>query len=271
MDHVLFGLVRASTARVFMEDVLCGRRIVYHHLPHCINVSIKRAVRLAYPNSYVSLPPLASMQAHKVAKIGQTHALKEETDYIRRCEVLFYNLYHDVRCLAGNFPFSIQAHTRFSNQYRFITSLLDPVDFMWHAYVYYQKIQLPHAAGSIDEFLEHDIAKQIGSMYVRFYFGRFLPMIEVERTHLNEALRNMEKCTLVGDLAKPAEFYRLLMSIIRPSLIERLIPRRLENQASVTQSLDRSTLARIGALSEPNIEIYDYAQKYLMNRLNHAV
>jgi hypothetical protein len=142
---------------------------------------------------------------------------------------------------------------------------------MLRAYAYYHARHLPCAAGSIDEFLEHEIAKRIGSMYVRFYCGQFLPTIEVERAHLDEALRNLAKCTLVGDLRKPAEFYRLLMSIIRPSLIERLIPRRLENQASVAQSLDRSTLARIGALSEPNIELHDYAQKHLMNRLNHVV
>jgi hypothetical protein len=200
----------------------------------------------------------------------QSNEVDLHEDYTFRREALLYNLYHDVRCIAGNFPFSTEAYMRFSGTYRFITTLLDPIDFMVWAYTNRHMKRLPCAQGSLEDFLEHDFAKQVGSMYVHFYCGQFLNSLEIERRHIEDAKRNLAKFNLVGDLCEPSKFYGLLMSMIRPSLIEYFIRRMLDSQCPIAQNLDQMTRKKIGLVSEVNIELHEYACLHLANRLNHT-
>jgi hypothetical protein len=113
-----------------VNDIVCGNRVVFHHLPKCGGTSVRRTLRLSYPLSYAgfgSNPTYRAMEA--------LHPDRDET-WIRNATLDFREkqllcfLFDDVRCIAGHVPFCETAYDLFKERYNFITTLREPVSLI---------------------------------------------------------------------------------------------------------------------------------------------
>ena len=190
---------RAQALQKRATDLLCGRPIVFHHVPKCGGTSVGRSLRRAYLLSQGTVTPVESEKAFDAAQrpcapggIGHVSELREM--------MLLYMLYSDVRCVSAHIPFSNAAFERFGDRYAFVTILRDPVErFISN---YYWSHDRPDAhfriAEPLEEFLSTERARAIGSTYARYFCGE--PGHSFGPSHVDSAIRNLRRMSFVGFL-----------------------------------------------------------------------
>lgn len=166
----MLGVDRLKGLHLRATDALCGRRIVFHHVPKCGGTSVGRALRRAYFLSQGTVKPHESEQAFQAAQadgrqLGDVFALREM--------MLLYLLYCDTRCIAAHVPFSDAAFERFAANYAFVTILRDPVErfvsnFFWNNRRSNDEARTTQA---FEHFLGTEEAARAGSTYVRYFSG----------------------------------------------------------------------------------------------------
>lgn len=194
-------------------NLLCGRRIVFHHVPKCGGTSVGRILRRAYILSQGTVTPVESEMAFDAAQSASSGTGIAHVSELREM-MLLYLLYSDVRCVAAHVPFSNAAFDRFATGYSFVTLLRDPVDrFISH---YYWNHDRPDAHFRISEafeaFLESERASALGSTYVRYFCGEPGEKF-TRRTHVDSAIRNLHRMDFVGFLDDLAQFQTKLRAI----------------------------------------------------------
>jgi len=193
-------------------NLLCGRRIVFHHVPKCGGTSVGRALRRAYILSQGTVTPVESERAFDAAQSSSRATSIAHVSELREM-MLLYMLYSDVRCVAAHVPFSNAAFDRFTDRYSFVTLLRDPVDrFISN---YYWNHDRPDAhfriAESFDAFLASQRARSLGSTYVRYFCGE--PGQKFSRTQVDAAIRNLHRMDFVGFLDDLPQFQTNLRAL----------------------------------------------------------
>lgn len=194
-------------------ELLCGRRIVFHHVPKCGGTSVGRALRRAYILSQGTITPVESEKAFDAAQSSLSGTGVAHVSELREM-MLLYLLYSDVRCVAAHVPFSNAAFDRFASRYSFLTLLRDPVDRFISQY--YWNHDRPEAhfriPESFDAFLASDRASALGSTYVRYFCGQ--PGQEFTRgRQVDAAIRNLHRMDLVGFLDDLPHFQTKLRAL----------------------------------------------------------
>lgn len=255
------GIVdRAKSIRTGVVDRLLPQRFVFHHVPKCGGTSVGRALRKRYILSQATVTPESSFRAFE-AFTGRSDRDAMLVDVLDlREQMLLYHMFEDVRGISLHVRFSQVAWDRFSDSYKFVTILRDPVArFLSHYNWSYDK---PHAHARIEEefetFLDTERARRLGATFVEYYCG--LPSDTDIRSDaaIAAAIANLDRFAVVGDLADLPTFER----DIREALGVRVRIAH-ENRASAgrkfvrASELDAATMDKVRALCAPDIAVWD--------------
>ena len=154
--HVGLGLIdRAKSVRRTLVDRLLPQRFVFHHVPKC-----KRYL----PSQATVLPEQSCRAFEAFTGRGDREQMLVDVLDLRE-QMLLYLMYGDTRCVSAHVRFSQAAYDNFSNSYKFITILREPVSrFLSH---YNWSRNKPGAHGEItddfDAFLQTDRAARMGA------------------------------------------------------------------------------------------------------------
>jgi len=237
-------------------DALCKQRIVYHHVPKCGGTSVGRGLRRAYFLSQGTVRPYETELAFDLIppegrKVGNVLALREM--------MLLYLLYSDCRCVSAHVPFSTAAHEQFRDDYVFVTVLRNPVErFLSH----YRWLHRPNShdptPAPLEEFLDTELARKMGSAFVRYFRGR--PEVDrIEPRHIDDSIDNLRKLNLVGFLDELPRFQSGLRK-----LTGRQISIGKENVGSAhafdTEVMNGPLADKVASICAPDQEIWDAVQ-----------
>ncbi len=255
------GIVdQAKALRATTTERLLPQKFVFHHVPKCGGTSVGRALRKRYLLSQATVTPESSFRAFE-AFTGRTDREQMLVDVLDlREQMLLYHMYEGVRGVSLHVRFSEHAYTRFSDSYKFVTMLREPVArFVSH---YNWSHQKPHAHANIEEdfdaFLGTERARRLGATFVEYYCG--LPKEADLRSAqaIAAAIENLEKFSVVGDLADVPGFERE----IRDALGVR-VKIKHENKGTGDRKfvslaeLPEATLSRVRALCAPDLAVWE--------------
>lgn len=199
---------RAKTIKRAMEDKLLPQRFVYHHIPKCGGTSVGRALRKRYILSQATVTPESSFRAFE-AFTGRTDREQMLIDVLDlREQMLMYHMFEDVRGVSLHVRFSQIAYARFSEHYKFVTMLRDPVKrFVSH---YHWSFGKPDAHARIETdfetFLDSPRAKRIGATYSEYLCGLPKDVPTDSSDAIAAAIENLKKFAVVGDISDTAKF-----------------------------------------------------------------
>lgn len=246
-------------------DSLCGHRVVFHHVPKCGGTSIERSLRVRYGLSYATFP-LRSLYSSIEALRPEFNAddLDLHSAHIREIQLLDY-LYQDFRCIAGHVYFSSRAYDLFSNDYYFVTTLRDPIDFFASFYLqmFYSDEERWKINLTLEQFLDTPLARLFGAFYALY----FSEMPQNKLTSNDQAVQlsteNLRKFTLVGILEDMSKFRRRLSEILGVRLWIGHANKSESKGREKTDILTPTARRKIEALSTINLEIYEIAKSQL--------
>jgi hypothetical protein len=197
------GIVdQAKALRATATERLLPQKFVFHHIPKCGGTSVGRALRKRYLLSQATVTPESSFRAFE-AFTGRTDREQMLVDVLDlREQMLLYHMYEGVRGLSLHVRFSERAHARFSDGYKFVTILREPLErFVSH---YHWSHNKPHAHAHIDEdfltFLDTDRAKRIGSTFVEYLSGLPKEIPPYSGEAIAAAVANLAHFQVVGRL-----------------------------------------------------------------------
>lgn len=186
-------------------DLLCGHRVVFHHVPKCGGTSVGRSIRRAYLLSQGTVTPVESEKAFNAVQRTGPHREIGHVSELREM-MLLYMLFSDIRCVSAHIPFSNAAFEHFADRYSFVTLLRDPVERFISNYFWNHDRPDAHfrIAEAFEDFLATERAKGLGSTYVRYFCGE--PGENFGPRHVDAAIRNLHRMNSVGFLDEVGHF-----------------------------------------------------------------
>ncbi|MEM8979249.1 MAG: sulfotransferase family 2 domain-containing protein [Pseudomonadota bacterium] len=258
------GLVdRAKTLRSRAVDKLLPQRFVFHHVPKCGGTSVGRALRKRYILSQATVTPESSFRAFETFT-GRSDREQMLIDVLGlREQMMLYHLYEDVRGVSLHVGFSEAAHAEFSDRYKFVTILRDPVArFVSH---YNWSFNKPKAHGRIEEdfdtFLGTERAKRVGATFVEYYCGRPSQMDICSSAAVERAIANLAHFSVIGDLANLQGFERGIAKELGVKVKIRHENKNTADRKVVSLAgLSESVRAKVEALCAPDLAVWQAAQ-----------
>ena len=248
--------------QAWMTEKLSGHPVVFHHVPKCAGTSVARALRMRYLPSQTGIVSWASFYAagafHPHCNTLQTwpHVLD------LREKILVYHMYSHMRCIAAHVQFSNLAYEKFSDTYKFITVLREPVSrYISHYFWDFNGIEeWARISVSLDEFVESEMGVRYGTLFGEFFSGLAPDSNFGSPEAVEAAKRNLDKFAVVGFLDDMQRFRQNLKTELGVSVsIHHQNKSRVEDQTKkklVTPELRQ----RITKLCASDIEIYNYAK-----------
>ncbi len=197
-----------KSAKQRLKDTTLPHRVVFHHVPKCGGTSVARVLRKRYLLSQATVLPEESFRAFE-AFTGRSDREQMLVDVLDlREQMLLYLLFQDVHCVSLHVRFSEIAFREFSDKYKFITILREPISrFISH---YFWSHGHPGAHGRIEEeleeFVETDRARRLGATYSEFYCGLPKEHDTASEPAISAAIENLAKFSVVGRLDRLEEF-----------------------------------------------------------------
>ena len=249
----------AKAVRRSAIDAVVPQRLVFHHIPKCGGTSVGRALRRRYLLSQATVSPEASFRAFELfsGRDDREQMLIDVLDL--REQMLLYLMFEDVRGISAHVRFSEKAYHRFSERYKFVTVLRDPVErFMSHYFWAWNKAD---AHGRIEEdfeaFLETDRARRLGATIVEYLCGLPKEVATHSEQAVASAIANLAKFDVVGDIGNVAglqiglrEALGVKVSIGHENKARPTIKRASEALANT------AARSRVEALCAPDMAVY---------------
>lgn len=267
--HLKWGIPLTSLrhalgwAHTRLIDAACGAPVVFHHVPKCGGTSIARKLRMHYALSFAGFPSEPTYAAVEALYSGENDdGIARRVVEFREIQLLYY-LFSKYRCVSGHVRFSPIAFKKFNHEYKFITTLREPVEMLISSYFYdkSQTNQRWKAQERIESYLETSRANLFGAVYSHFFNGLNYNEDPRSRKSIDLAKENLSRFAVVGFVEDMAGFERRLRQVLGIRL-------RIghENRARVTHSERQDTITadvrrKIEELSAPNIEIYDFVKR----------
>ena len=253
-------------ARQRLNEVICGKRVVFHHVPKCGGSSVSRALHVRYPLSFASFPTAPTYRAIEALNPEQDdRCVRDSVLDFRHKQLLFY-LFSDVRCIAGHVRFSPQAYELFSPKYHFITTLRDPISLLVSLF-FYDSVAVAdrwRCDTNIERFLETERAALFGAIYAHFFSGLPLESDSRSRAVIDRAKANLARFAAVGLTDDMAHFERRLRDVLGVRLRIGHRNRARVGEVDRDRVITAAVRKKIEALSAVNLEIYDYASRNLV-------
>jgi hypothetical protein len=256
---------RFAAVRKALVDALSGPRVVFHHVAKTAGSSVAQALRIRYAVSFAGFPSLPTYSA-----IQALHPADDEISITQKVDsfqeyALLYHMYNDTRCISGHVRFSNVAFEKFSSNYKFITTLRDPVELMISLFFFETRLAEPiwQVPSDIERYLEIPRVQLHGASYSYFYSG--LPSDSDPRTPaaIERSKANLGLFSAVGFVDDMEGFQRQLRERIglrlRIGHANKSKASSSERASIITPDIRR----KIEAISAPNIEIYEFAKQKL--------
>ena len=236
------------------------QRVVFHHVPKCGGTSIGRALRKRYLLSQATVKPEESFRAFE-AFTGRNDRDRMLVDVLDlREQMMLYLLFEDIRCVSLHVRFSETAYERFSDRYKFITILREPVERFISNYFYSHGRTGAH--GCIDEdfetFLGTPRARRMGATYSEFYCG--LPISEdfAGDRAVSRAIENIGKFDVVGRLDDLGGFMAALRKELGVAIRIGHENKLKKGAAKARERISPEQIERVRDLCQPDIAIWNH-------------
>ncbi len=185
-------------ARSWAMQHLIPQPVVFHHIYKCGGTSVGRALRARYVLSQVHILMGA---VYRSADIIESDGDSGSGALAMAEMLLIYHLAKGVKCVVGHVPFSRKAFDTYHEQYKFISTLRDPVArFISH----YNYAYRPRGY-SLEDYLLSELAKENGAQYVRFFCGSPIADINSDRA-MRLAVDNLRLFSVIGFMEDLADF-----------------------------------------------------------------
>ena len=220
-------------------------RIIYIHVPKCGGSSFGAALRLRYFASQSTI----SLDQGDTTLMGEARIL---SDYAARQRALHALVASGNRMIAGHVQYDPDFHDGPAARYRFVTLLREPaLRFVSHYHYLQRKHPDPARATTLRGFLVSPEAQRIASQYLFYFAGQWQRPGEDTGPLIQQAIRNLGRFDIVGDLGAPDAFARDLRRLTHTPLI-----RWHRNAAPVPLTVPPELRPQIEALCAPDIAIY---------------
>lgn len=257
--------------QAWVTEKISGHPVVFHHVPKCAGTSVARALRMRYLPSQTGIVSGASFYAAKAlhpdyAALQTGHVAPHVRDL--REQILVYHMYNGVRCIAAHVQFSPRAYDLFSDTYKFVTVLREPVSrYISHYFWDFNgSEEWARITVDLDEFVESEMGAQYGTLFGEFFSGLASNSNFGSAEAVEAAKRNLDKFAVVGFLDDMERFRQNLTKELGVSVsIRHQNKSRVEDQTKkklVTPELRQ----RITELCAADIEIYNYAKAKFATR-----
>ena len=233
------------------------QRVVFHHVPKCGGTSVGRALRKRYLLSQSTVTPESSFRAFE-AFTGRSDRQQMLVDVLDlREQMMLHQLFEDVRCVSLHVRFSEVAYAHFSENYKFVTVMREPVGrFISHYFWSYGK---PHAHArieeSFDEFLETEHARRLGATYVEFYSGLSKESDMRSEAAIDQAIMNLRRFDAVGRLDDLSDFEKQLRKELGVKISIGHENKRSKKKKGL--ELTPEQVEKVNALCAPDIAVWE--------------
>lgn len=234
-------------------------KVFFLHIPKCGGTSVDTAITEAIgPQSCLHLYSAASRRAAEIQGI-------ELMEY-RNSLLPYFMEQNGLQYISGHFVFNSDLHSRYSNEWGYVTMLRDPVQKYISQYFYnLQKPAQDHFG--IDESAEEFIASAEGVRLGQDMVQKITGIAELtaagsreQQAQIDLAVRNIEKFRLVGILEDTERFQSDFKKIFGASLhIKKMNRNRSKNELQISNSLRK----KIEQLCRPDIALYEHVKKLL--------
>lgn len=257
--------MRLEGLRKSLVEAASGHRLVFHHVPKCGGTSIGKALRRRYAFSSARFRTVPTFRAMAALYPEDSPAVRaRRVDDLWQQKLLYY-LFSDIHCILGHVRFSAAAYERFSDRYRFVTTLREPRSLtVSHFFFQLNRVgDVWPPIQRIEDYLETDEARQMGSIFSYYFSGLPSAADPAAAASIERAKANLRRFAVVGFVDDMAGFNERLRGTLGVRLAighaNRSSTPANERQSILTDSVRR----KIEALNAANIEIYDFARREL--------
>jgi hypothetical protein len=243
-------------------NATCGHRVVFHHVPKCGGMSVRRALQLRYALSYTGFGSDPAYRAFEALHPADDLTLISRRVAEYREAQLLHFLFDDIRYISGHVRFSIKAYELFTNKYKFVTTLRDPFEMILSSYRYSAGLNIERwrVTGDLEAYLETPRALAFGSMYSDFFSGLPSSVDPRSTQSIELAKANLAKLSVVGIVEEMESFEQKLCAALGVRLS---IGHTNRSRGDRYETLAPKLRARIEEVSAANIEIYEFARREL--------
>lgn len=252
-------LPRSSTLAI-------DQKIFFLHIPKCGGTSLRLAIENAF--NFPKEAKNNDFHLDVMALDSSAHTLDRPIIELKR-DVLNYCMAHkSYRYISGHFAYSDKAMETYSNEWKYITILRDPVAKWFSQYFYNRHKNNDHYKlnCTLEEFLATDEAKHLGRNYSYLLVDGISSEEAATDAAINQAITNLEKFALVGVLEHLDWFCKDFQTTFGAKLkIEERNKNPLSTQQQ-NQQIKDDIRAQVEEICQPNIQIYKAAMELIKLR-----
>lgn len=245
-------------------------KMCFFHIPKCGGASIDYAIRKHYPFSNVRVTSEASFKATNIMyQLNESEADEFEMVLQFRENLLVYFMSQNVPFISGHFSFSDKAYQHFSDTYKYITILRDPVK-RWISQYFFDRYRTHGSSRRIDVDLPTFIySKRGGShgyQYVQMIGGLYPSDDYTSQQTIERAKENLHKFEIVGCLEHLEDF---LDQFEHRFGVKLKVPKKNPNpkpQAYIQSMITKEIEEQIIEICQPDLEVYQYAVETFIKR-----